>query len=152
LNVPDDENVVVKVTSDVSGNIMERGRSMLKTDVFFGLVVVSAIALVGGESRSDDFSDDRDHNGAGGGAGSSVFGAHAGQSELVSNTGAQTILGNTALAPTALAYDPNSDVVYVCDGNSLYTVNKTTEATTFVGTYFQNEQCNPTFGLSPAIR
>ena len=44
---------------------------MLKPDVFLGLVVVSAITLVGGESRSDGSSDDRDHNGAGGGAGSS---------------------------------------------------------------------------------
>ena len=128
---------------------------MLKTDVFLGLVVVSAMTLFGGESRSDGSSDDGDHNGTGGAIDSSLSAAHTGQSRFLAiqtNTGAETIPGNMGMVPTALAYDPNSDAAYVCDGDSLYSVNQATGATTFIGTYFQNEQCNPIFGSGPAVR
>ena len=128
---------------------------MLKPNVFLCLVAVSAMTLSGGESRSDGSSDDGDYNGTEGGIGSALFDADAGQSELLdieTNTGAETILGTVNMVPTALAYDPNSDVIYVCDGDSLYSVNNATGATTFIGTYFQNEQCNPIFESSRAVR
>ena len=127
---------------------------MLKTDVVLGLVVVSAMTLFGGESRSDGSSDDGDHNGTGGAIDSSLSAAHTGQSRYLANqtnTGAETIPGNMGMVPTALAYDPNSDAAYVCDGDSLYSVNQATGATTFIGTYFQNEPCNPAFGSSPVV-
>ena len=128
---------------------------MLKEEVFLGLVVVSVMTLFGGESRSDGSSDGGGYNSTGGGLDSSLLGAHAGQRRFLAiqtNTGAETILGTIGTVPTALAYDPNSDVVHVCDGDSLYSVNKTTGATTFIGTYFQNEPCNPTSGSNPPIR
>jgi len=123
---------------------------MLKADVFFGLVVVSAMTLFGGESQSDGSSGGSAHNGT---ADSSLFAAHTGQSGfrgMKTNIGAETILGNTGMIPAALAYDPNGDVVYVCDGDSLYSVNEATGATTFIGTYFQSEQCNAGSALTPA--
>jgi hypothetical protein len=128
---------------------------VLKPEAFLGLVVASAMTLSGGESRSDGSSDGGDHNNTAGGIDSSVFAAHTGQRgfpSMQTNTEAETKLGNMGMIPAALAYDPNGDVVYVCDGDSLYSVNEATGATTFVGTYFQNEQCNPIFGSGPAIR
>jgi len=128
---------------------------MLKPDVFLCLVVVSAITLLGGESRSDGSSDGGGYNSTGGGLDSSLLGAQATQRRFLAiqtNTEADTIRGNMGMVPTALTYDPNSDVVLVCDGDSLYSVNKTTGATTFIGTYFQNEPCNPTSGSNPPIR
>lgn len=126
---------------------------MAKQEVFLGLVVVSAMTFSGGESRSDGSADGRGYNGATDGFDSSLFAAQTGQSSslgMQTNTEAGMVPGTTGMMPAALAYDPNGEVAYVCDGDSLYSVNKATGATTFIGTYFQSEQCNAGSSLMPA--
>ena len=112
------------------------------------------MTLSGGESRSDESADGGDYNGATDGIDSSLYAAHTAQRFLgmQTNIEAETAPRAVGMTPAALAYDPKGEVVYVCDGDSLYSVNEATGARTFIGTYFLSEGCNPEFGSSPPVR
>lgn len=125
---------------------------MLKLNVFPGLVMLSATTLYSGAGWSQGISSTVEPDSAESLPDPALVAVNTDKSRISQHAKDATLFATMHMQPAALADDPKGDVVYLCDGDSLYAVNQTTGAATFIGTYFQSEKCtdgSPSMSSAP---